>query len=34
MPFADGVRLGARVNATARKTPDFRAAIASFLDKK
>ncbi len=34
MPFADGIRLGARVNATARNTPDFRAAIASFLDKK
>jgi methylglutaconyl-CoA hydratase len=34
MPFADGVRLGARVNATARNTPDFRAAIAAFLDKK
>ena len=34
MPFAEGVRLGARVNATARTTPDFRAAIAAFLDKK
>lgn len=34
MPFEDGVRLGARVNATARNTPDFRDAIAAFLDKK
>ena len=29
----EGIRLGARVNATARSTPDFRAAIASFLNK-
>jgi methylglutaconyl-CoA hydratase len=27
----DGVALGARVNAAARQTPDFRAAIAGFL---
>jgi len=29
----DGVALGARVNALARQTPDFRAAIAQFLRK-
>ena len=29
--FDDGVALGARVNAAARQTPDFRAAIARFL---
>ena len=29
--FAEGIRLGARVNAVARSTPDFRASIASFL---
>jgi enoyl-CoA hydratase/carnithine racemase len=29
----DGVALGARVNAMARKTPDFRAAIARFLER-
>jgi methylglutaconyl-CoA hydratase len=27
----DGLALGARVNAVARQTPDFRAAIAQFL---
>ena len=27
----DGVALGARVNAVARQTPDFRAAVARFL---
>jgi methylglutaconyl-CoA hydratase len=27
----DGIALGARVNALARQTPDFRAAIAHFL---
>ena len=27
----DGIALGARVNAVARQTPDFRAAIAQFL---
>jgi methylglutaconyl-CoA hydratase len=31
--FEDGVRLGARVNAVSRATPDFRAAIAAFLRK-
>jgi methylglutaconyl-CoA hydratase len=29
--FDDGIALGARVNALARTTPDFRAAIARFL---
>ena len=29
----DGIALGARVNAMARQTPDFRAAIAQFLRK-
>ena len=29
--FEDGIRLGARVNAQARQTPDFREAIARFL---
>ncbi len=32
--FADGIALGARVNATARSTPDFAEAVARFLDKK
>lgn len=27
----DGIAIGARVNAAARQTPDFRAAIAQFL---
>jgi methylglutaconyl-CoA hydratase len=31
--FEEGVRLGAKVNAVARATPDFRAAIAAFLKK-
>lgn len=31
--FEEGVALGARVNALARQTPDFRAAIAHFLRK-
>jgi len=31
--FDDGVALGARVNATARQTPDFRAAIERFLKR-
>ena len=30
-PVEDGVALGARVNAAARQTPDFRATIAQFL---
>ncbi len=34
MPFEEGIQLGARVNATARTTPDFRTAITAFLDKK
>jgi methylglutaconyl-CoA hydratase len=29
----DGVALGARINALARQTPDFRAAIAQFLER-
>jgi methylglutaconyl-CoA hydratase len=29
--FEEGIDLGARVNATARQTPDFREAIARFL---
>jgi methylglutaconyl-CoA hydratase len=32
--FADGVALGARVNATARSTEDFRQAVQRFLDKR
>ncbi len=31
--FEDGVALGARVNAAARATPDFREAIARFLQR-
>lgn len=31
--FSDGVLLGARVNALARSTPDFKRAIAEFLGK-
>jgi methylglutaconyl-CoA hydratase len=30
---ADGIRLGARVNALARATPDFRAQISEFFHK-
>lgn len=30
--FGDGILLGARVNAMARSTPDFRAAVQRFLD--
>jgi methylglutaconyl-CoA hydratase len=33
LPFADGVALGARVNALSRSTPDFKRAIAAFLAK-
>ncbi len=29
--FAEGVKLGARVNAVARSTPDFRTAVKHFL---
>jgi methylglutaconyl-CoA hydratase len=31
LPLADGIALGARVNALARGTPDFRETIAGFL---
>jgi len=31
--FAEGIRLSADVNAVSRTTPDFRAAIASFLKR-
>jgi methylglutaconyl-CoA hydratase len=31
--FAEGIRLGADVNAVARTTPDFRKAIEAFLKK-
>ena len=31
--FEEGIRLGAKVNAVARSTPDFKAAIAQFLRK-
>jgi len=33
LSFADGLRLGADVNAVSRSTPDFRAALKSFLKK-
>jgi methylglutaconyl-CoA hydratase len=31
--FSDGIKLGARTNAVARSTPDFRNAIAEFLKR-
>jgi methylglutaconyl-CoA hydratase len=31
--MAEGIALGARVNAMARSTPDFREALVRFLDK-
>ncbi len=31
--FAEGIRLGAQVNALSRSTPDFRAAVEQFLRK-
>ena len=31
--FAEGVQLGAEVNALARSSPDFRRAVAAFLDR-
>jgi methylglutaconyl-CoA hydratase len=34
MRFADAIALGARVNATARSTPDFARAVSQFLDKR
>jgi methylglutaconyl-CoA hydratase len=33
LPFEDAIKLGARVNAISRATPDFRTAIAAFLKK-
>lgn len=33
LPFGDAIKLGARINAMSRATPDFRAAIAQFLRK-
>jgi methylglutaconyl-CoA hydratase len=33
LSFADGIALGARINALARTTPDFRRAIEGFLKK-
>ena len=34
LSFTDGIALGAKVNATARATPDFERAVSQFLDKK
>ncbi len=31
--FEDAIALGAKVNAVARVTPDFKAAVAAFLKK-
>ncbi len=31
--FADGIRLGTEVNALARSTPDFKQAVAQFLNQ-
>ena len=33
LPFDDAIKLGARINAMSRATPDFRASIAAFLKK-
>lgn len=33
VPFPEGIALGARTNALARQTPDFRTAIARFLQR-
>ena len=33
LPFDEGLRLGADVNAISRTTPDFRAALEAFLAK-
>jgi len=33
LSFGEGIALGAQVNALARSTPDFKRAIASFLEK-
>lgn len=32
--FAEGIALGAAVNATARATPDFRSAVRDFLEER
>jgi methylglutaconyl-CoA hydratase len=34
LSFADGIALGARINALARSTPDFREAVGRFLEKR
>lgn len=33
VPFEEGIALGARVNALARQTPDFRESVSRFLRK-
>ena len=33
IPFGDAIKLGARINAMSRTTPDFKKAIAAFLTK-
>jgi len=33
LPFAEAIDLGAEVNALARATPDFRAAVARFFKR-
>src|SRR5712692_11444115 len=33
LPFEEGIRLGADVNAVSRTTPDFRSALQAFLKK-
>jgi enoyl-CoA hydratase/carnithine racemase len=33
LPFHGGIALGARVNALARQTADFRTAIGHFLER-
>jgi enoyl-CoA hydratase/carnithine racemase len=33
LPFEEGLRLGADVNAVSRATPDFRKALEAFLKK-
>ena len=33
MPFDEGIRLGADVNAVSRTTPEFRVALSAFLKK-
>jgi enoyl-CoA hydratase/carnithine racemase len=34
LPFEEGLRLGADVNAISRATPDFRTALEAFLAKR